>query len=138
MAGPYPCLRRPYGEALRWPAYNSRVHVLITGGAGFIGSHLADALLARGDKVTVLDNFDPYYDPALKWANVEPAQDFKTYALVEGDVCDAAAVEQLLARAAPDAIVHLAALAGVRDSLDQPLRFTVVIVRGTLIWREEM
>jgi UDP-glucuronate 4-epimerase len=116
--------------------YNADVHVLITGGAGFIGSHLAEALLRRGDKVTVLDNFDPYYDPRIKWANVAAAEEYKTYGLVEGDVRDAGAVENLLQRTRPDAIVHLAALAGVRESLREPLAFNDVNVNGTVVMFE--
>lgn len=108
------------------------MHTLITGGAGFIGSSLADALLARGDKVTVLDNFDPHYDPAIKWRNIAAAEDHKTYALVEGDIRDAGAVDDLLRRTQPDAIVHLAALAGVRESIAEPQRFNAVNIDGTL------
>jgi UDP-glucuronate 4-epimerase len=108
------------------------LHVLITGGAGFIGSSLADALLARGDSVTAVDNFDPYYDPRIKWRNVSRAEDYKTYGLVEGDICDPGTVEALLARSRPDAIVHLAALAGVRDSILEPLRFNAVNIDGTV------
>jgi UDP-glucuronate 4-epimerase len=108
------------------------VHVLITGGAGFIGSSLTDVLLARGDRVTAVDNFDPYYDPRIKWRNVAAAEDHKTYALVEGDICDAGTVESVLARSKPDAVVHLAALAGVRESIREPLRFNAVNIDGTL------
>lgn len=112
------------------------MHVLITGGAGFIGSSLADALLARGDRVTAIDNFDPYYDPQIKWRNVGKAEGYKTYALVEGDICDPSTVDALLARTKPNAIVHLAALAGVRESILEPLRFNAVNIDGTVTMLE--
>jgi UDP-glucuronate 4-epimerase len=108
------------------------VHVLITGGAGFIGSSLTDALLARGDSVTAVDNFDPYYDARIKWRNVSGAEDYKTYGLVEGDICDPGTVESIFARSRPDAVVHLAALAGVRESILEPLRFNAVNIDGTV------
>ena len=71
-------------------------HVLITGGAGFIGSHLADRLLSDGRRVIVLDNFDGFYDPAIKRRNVEPALRNPRYRLVEGDIRDSEALERLL------------------------------------------
>jgi UDP-glucuronate 4-epimerase len=108
------------------------MRVLVTGGAGFIGSHLCDSLLQRGDTVTALDNFDPYYDPRLKWANIEGAQDHLGFALVEGDIRDAELVSNLFARGEFDAVVHLAALAGVRESLEYPLEFNEVNVDGTI------
>jgi UDP-glucuronate 4-epimerase len=117
---------------LRGLWFNKALHVLITGGAGFIGSSLADALLARGDRVTAVDNFDSYYEPKIKWRNVSKAEDYKTYGLVEGDICDPGTVEALLSRSKPDAIVHLAALAGVRDSILEPLRFNAVNIDGTV------
>jgi UDP-glucuronate 4-epimerase len=112
------------------------VHVLVTGGAGFIGSHLCDALLLRGDCVTALDNFDPYYVAALKWQNLESCMQQQRFALVEGDVRDAEAVKQLFVRAEFDAVVHLAGFAGVRASLKDPLACEDVNVRGTLVLLE--
>ena len=82
------------------------MRVLVTGGAGFIGSHLVRALIARGDTVTVLDSFDDAYDPAIKMANIEGLD----LELVQGDVRDRAAVESALEGV--DAVVHLAARAG--------------------------
>lgn len=112
------------------------MHVLITGGAGFIGSLLAEALLRRGDSVTVLDNFDPYYDPAIKRHNLGLCQEYEHFSLVEGDVRDSALVRDILDVGEPQAVVHLAALAGVRESLAQPLAFNDVNAGGTLVLLE--
>jgi UDP-glucuronate 4-epimerase len=112
------------------------VNVLVTGGAGFIGSHVCEALLARGDRVIALDNFDPWYDPALKWANLDACLADQRFGLVEGDVRDAEAVAQLFVRGGFDAVVHLAGFAGVRASLDDPLACESVNVGGTLVLLE--
>ncbi len=110
-------------------------HVLVTGGAGFIGSHVAEALLARGDDVTVLDNFNDFYDPALKRENLRAIPAAR---VVEGDVRDVEAVERLFAEGAFDAVIHLAAMAGVRPSLADPLHYEDVNVRGTLVLLEAL
>jgi UDP-glucuronate 4-epimerase len=109
-------------------------HVLITGGAGFIGSHLTRRLLDRGDRITVLDDFNDFYDPARKRANVAPFVDREdgSYRLVEGDIRDAALVDRLFADGSFDAVVHLAARAGVRPSLRQPILYEEVNCIGTL------
>ena len=100
--------------------------VLITGGAGFIGSHLADRRLAQGDRVVVLDDFNDYYDPAVKRANVAPHRGHARYRLVEGDIRDRALVFRLFAEEGFDAVLHLAARAGVRPSLTQPVLYEEV------------
>jgi len=107
-------------------------HVLVTGGAGFIGSHLTRRLLGRGDRVTVLDDFNDFYDPARKWANVAPFQPRPEYELVEGDIRDADLVEDLFKRGAFDIVVHLAARAGVRPSLQEPILYEDTNCIGTL------
>jgi UDP-glucuronate 4-epimerase len=107
-------------------------HVLVTGGAGFIGSHLARRLLARGDRTTVLDDFNDFYDPAKKRANVAPELGREGYRLVEGDIRDAALVERTFEEGRFDAVVHLAARAGVRPSLKEPILYEDVNCIGTL------
>ncbi|MAF65769.1 MAG: epimerase [Planctomycetes bacterium] len=107
--------------------------LLITGGAGFIGSHLCERLLARGDEVVVLDNFNDFYDPGMKRAN---AAGLKGAEIVEGDIRDAQAVGRLFGERRFDAVVHLAAMAGVRPSLADPLHYEDVNVRGSLVLLE--
>ncbi|NLG24887.1 MAG: NAD-dependent epimerase/dehydratase family protein [Clostridiales bacterium] len=110
------------------------MRVLITGGAGFIGSHLSEALLARGDHVLALDSFTDYYDPALKRRNVAEvaAVSGGRYRLVEADLRDAAALDAAIADFEPDAAMHLAACAGVRPSIENPALYYDVNVMGTL------
>jgi UDP-glucuronate 4-epimerase len=105
--------------------------ILITGAAGFIGSHLAERLCARGDEVVGLDNFDPFYGRATKEANLAGLRGLPRFSLVEGDVRDAGALERAFAPRAPDVVVHLAGLAGVRPSLAEPARYADVNVTGT-------
>jgi UDP-glucuronate 4-epimerase len=107
-------------------------HVLITGGAGFIGSHLARHLLDRGDRVSVLDDFNDFYDPALKRANIAPWIDRDDYRLIEGDIRNAELVDQLFREGRFDTVVHLAARAGVRPSLSEPILYEEVNCIGTL------
>jgi len=106
------------------------MHVLVTGGAGFIGSHLVDRLLGEGHTVTVLDNFDPFYDRSTKERNIQGHRDQPRWRLVDRDIRDLSALHSDL-RDDYDAIVHLAARAGVRPSIDDPLGYADVNVRGT-------
>jgi UDP-glucuronate 4-epimerase len=110
--------------------------VIVTGGAGFIGGHLCGRLLEGGHAVWAVDNFDPFYDPALKRAAVAELQARDGFRLVEADVCDPDAVAAGLAAAGlgagdADVLVHLAALAGVRPSIQRPLLYSRVNVEGT-------
>jgi UDP-glucuronate 4-epimerase len=111
--------------------------VLVTGAAGFIGSHTALALLARGDAVVGLDNLNNYYDPARKRANLAEvraaAPGAGAFTFVEGDIRDRALVGRLFAEHAFDAVVHLAAMAGVRVSLEDPYLYYDVNLTGTLV-----
>jgi len=109
--------------------------ILVTGGAGFIGSHLVEKLLERGDEVVVIDNFNDFYDPAIKRQN---ASELSGAEIVEADIRDEGAVAELFAKNKFDVVVHLAAMAGVRPSLLDPLHYQDVNIRGTLILLEEI
>ena len=108
-------------------------NVLVTGGAGFIGSHLVDRLFREGDnaRVTVVDNFNDFYDPAIKRANIAAHIERDDFELVEADIADAGTMNELFRRRDFDCVVHLAARAGVRPSLDDPLAYEETNVRGT-------
>lgn len=110
--------------------------VLLTGGAGFIGSHLAEALLARGCPLLILDDLNDYYDPALKRANLEVVRRAGQFEFVQGDICDAPLVDEMFARFRPGIVIHLAARAGVRPSLEQPALYQRVNVEGTAVLLE--
>jgi len=105
---------------------------LVTGGAGFIGSHLADSLLARGDEVVCVDNFNDYYSPARKRQNILSAQQSSRYILFEGDFRDTAAMDHVFSAYRPQRIAHLGAMAGPRPSVERPLLYEEVNVRGTV------
>jgi len=108
------------------------MRILVTGGAGFIGSHLTERLLARGDRVVVLDDFDDFYDPSIKRSNVAAHLGHAGYRLVEGDIRDRALVFRLFAEERFDAVAHLAARAGVRPSLTQAVLYEEVNCVATL------
>lgn len=107
------------------------MRAIVTGGAGFIGSHVCERLVARGDEVVAIDNLDPFYDPAIKRRNLAGLDANPRFRLVEADVCDLAAVEAGLGDGGFDAVVHLAARAGVRPSLEDPRAYVRVNVDGT-------
>jgi UDP-glucuronate 4-epimerase len=106
--------------------------LLVTGGAGFIGSHLTGRLLARGHRVVVLDDFNDFYDPALKRANVGAFEGHEGFRLVEGDIRDRDLVFRTFAEGDFEGVLHLAARAGVRPSLSQPVLYEEVNCVGTL------
>lgn len=105
--------------------------VLITGGAGFIGSHVTDALLARGDEVVCLDNFNDYYSPAQKERNLAAAMSNRNFSLYRADLRDFEAVQSVFEKSRPDKILHLAGMANIRYSVQHPLLYEEVNVRGT-------
>jgi len=106
--------------------------ILVTGGAGFIGSNLVDRLLKLGWSVTALDNFDDFYAAELKRANLAEARQNPAFKLVEADIRDDTTVMALFAQERFSAVVHLAARAGVRPSIRQPALYADVNVRGTI------
>jgi UDP-glucuronate 4-epimerase len=106
--------------------------VFLTGCAGFIGSHTAEALLGRGDAVFGIDNFDPFYDRAIKERNLSAFRDHPRFGFAEVDIRDEHA-GRLLREYAPDVVVHLAARAGVRASLEDPLACADINLRGTAL-----
>jgi UDP-glucuronate 4-epimerase len=107
--------------------------ILVTGGAGFIGSHLVDRLLSEGRwRVFVVDDLNDFYDPAIKLANASTHEKNSNYQLFKADIRDQAALTQIFAANAFDCIVHLAARAGVRPSLDQPLLYAETNINGTM------
>jgi UDP-glucose 4-epimerase len=108
------------------------MNVLVTGGAGFIGSHVVEALLRRGSYVICLDNFDPYYDAALKRSNVAPFLEEDNFQLIEGDVRDVALLEDIIRENSVEYVVHEAAQPGVRASIANPLKTADVNGNGTL------
>lgn len=105
--------------------------VLITGAAGFIGSHLADTLLSQGHAVYALDNFDPYYPREFKEQNVAAALAGDNYTLIEADIRDRENVLKVFREVRPNVVVHLAACAGVRASFENPDKYYEVNVLGT-------
>ena len=109
---------------------------IVTGGAGFISSHVVDRLLEQRGEVIVVDNFDRFYDRAAKEANLAEAVDNPRCRLVELDIRDEPRVGALVEQSHPDAIVHLAARAGVRPSIAQPRLYADVNVTGTVVWLE--
>ncbi len=108
------------------------MNILVTGGAGFIGSNLVERLLGLGHTVVCLDNFDTYYDPEIKRRNVGCAALHKNYRLIEGDIREEESLERCFQLAPIDLVVHLAARAGVRPSLIDPELYYDVNVMGTL------
>ncbi len=118
---------------------DSSERILLTGAAGFIGSHTADRLVAAGCSVIGLDNFDRFYDPAIKRRNVEEVRAHagaNRFTLIEEDLCDAAAVARIFETHRPTGEIHLAARAGVRPSIEQPALYAHVNVEGTTVLLE--
>ena len=111
---------------------DQRQKLLLTGGAGFIGSHLAEALLRRGARLAIVDDLNPFYDRTLKKANLQDIRhvaDCEFHAL---DICDTVELPQIMASYRPEVVIHLAACAGVRPSIAQPKLYERVNVAGTL------
>ena len=106
--------------------------ILLTGGAGFIGSHVAEALLLRGAALTIVDALDDFYSPDAKRANLEEVRRRGAFRFEHADICDVDRMRGIFGAARPDAVIHLAARAGVRPSIEQPRLYERVNVAGTL------
>ena len=109
---------------------------LVTGAAGFIGSHLCERLTSQGWDVAGLDNFDPFYSEEVKRKNIAGLVSSGKFELVEGDIRDAECVRSILGAGDIDIIVHLAAKAGVRPSIEDPLGYQDVNTTGTMVMLE--
>ncbi len=112
------------------------MNVLVTGAAGFIGSHLCERLLLEDCTITGLDNFDDFYDPRIKRQNIAACLKDSRFELVEGDIRDAACVEGVLDCCNIEVVVHMAAKAGVRPSIENPVAYADVNIGGTAVMLE--
>jgi UDP-glucuronate 4-epimerase len=109
--------------------------ILVTGAAGFIGSHLSERLLNDSHTVVGIDNFDDFYDPNIKRSNVAASLENKNFKLIEADIRDSEICDQIITNDI-EVIVHLAAKAGVRPSIEQPVLYADVNIKGTLVLLE--
>jgi UDP-glucuronate 4-epimerase len=108
------------------------MNLLVTGGAGFIGSHLCERLIASGNSVVCLDNFNDFYSPLVKRNNLSQIINHPKFTLIEGDIRDDISLQQAFHGNNIDTVIHLAAMAGVRPSMEKPELYKDVNVNGTL------
>ena len=108
------------------------MRIFVTGGAGFIGSHLVERLLRDGHEVSVADNFDPFYDPRRKRRNLAAATGHARFHLYEADILDAAGMRAAFAESRPERVIHLAARANARLALKEPAVYARVLGEGTI------
>jgi UDP-glucuronate 4-epimerase len=110
--------------------------ILLTGGAGFIGSHLAERLLAAGHQLFIVDDLNDFYALETKQRNLQEVKERGSFEFEQADVCDLGKLRRIFEQFRPEVVVHLAARAGVRPSLEQPLLYEKVNVQGTLVLLE--
>lgn len=108
------------------------MQVLVTGGAGFIGSHICEKLLNRGDEVIVVDELNDFYSPSIKKENLADIKKHGNYQFYQVDICNQEQMKEIFIKEKPDSVIHLAARAGVRPSLSQPILYEQVNVIGTI------
>jgi len=108
------------------------MNILITGGAGFIGSHVASILLKRGDSIVIVDNFNTYYDVKLKRDRIKQLKKYKNLEVYKADITDLKSLDLIFKKHKFDKVCHLAAQAGVRDSIDHPIKYEMWNCLGTL------
>src|SRR5437868_8835317 len=107
--------------------------VMVTGGAGFIGSHLAEALLRQGIQLTIVDSLDDFYSPSKKLSNLEAVRQQGEFQFFQKDIRDYESMRRIFSATQPDVVIHLAARAGVRPSIEQPLLYEQVNIGGTSV-----
>lgn len=112
--------------------------ILVTGGCGFIGSHLIDKLLSQRNQVVCVDNLNNFYNPEIKLINQKRHLDYKRYSFHKGDIRDRSFLSNVFSSYKFETVIHFAAMAGVRPSLDDPLHYTDVNINGTQNLLEEM
>jgi UDP-glucuronate 4-epimerase len=112
------------------------VKVLVTGGAGFIGSHLCERLIRDGHDLSIVDEMNDFYDPDLKLENLSAVRAFGAVRFDQADICDESVMAGIFEEARPEMVIHLAGRAGVRPSLDQPLLYERANVYGTVVLLE--
>jgi UDP-glucuronate 4-epimerase len=112
--------------------------ILVTGGAGFIGSHLCEHLLKMNHQVVCVDNFNSFYDPGIKERNISSVKNNKGFSLFKADIRNRDELADILKKSKPELIIHLAAMPGVRPSIENPFLFFDVNVTGTLVVLETM
>ncbi|MDP8261973.1 MAG: GDP-mannose 4,6-dehydratase [Candidatus Ancaeobacter aquaticus] len=108
------------------------MNILVTGGAGFIGSHLVERCIAEGHRVICVDNFDTFYDPKIKEKNLSNVINHDMFTLYRDDIRDAKRMDTIFSNTKPDIVIHLAARAGVRPSIKDPLIYEDVNLKGTM------
>jgi UDP-glucuronate 4-epimerase len=106
--------------------------MLLTGGAGFVGSHVAEALLSRGNSLAIIDSLEDFYPPARKKANLEEARRKGSFEFFQLDICETSKLREVFAAVRPSVVIHLAARAGVRPSIERPALYERVNVFGTM------
>lgn len=113
------------------------MRIFVTGAAGFIGSSVCDRLLADGHRVLGIDNFNAFYDPVVKARNIAEAERHPHFECIRGDICDGGTLADAFARFRPERVIHLAAWAGVRPSIEHPAIYQKVNLEGTLTLLEQ-